>query len=200
MAEKLQANKIGLFFGSFNPIHIGHLIIANFIVENTFLDQIWFVVSPLNPLKKAQDLLDNSIRLKLVSLAIEKNNKFLASDVEFQLSQPSYTINTLNILTQKYKDKEFTLIIGEDNLDCFEKWKDYQEILDKYKIYVYPRKDVFSKKYLDHKNVTKIDAPQIEISSSQIRENIKNNKSIRYLLPEEVREEIEKNNYYCNSK
>lgn len=200
MAEKLQVNKIGLFFGSFNPIHIGHLIIANFIVENTSLDQIWFVVSPLNPLKKAQDLLDNKIRLKLVSLAIEKNNKFIACDVEFKLPQPSYTINTLNLLTKKYQDKEFTLIIGEDNLECFEKWKDYQDILDKYSIYVYPRQNIFATKYLDHKNVTRIKAPQIEISSTQIRENIKTNKSICYLLPEKVREEIEKNNYYCNSK
>lgn len=199
MAERLQVNNIGLFFGSFNPIHNGHLIIANYIVENTNLDEIWFVVSPLNPLKKVQDLLDNTIRLKLVKLAIEQNNKFLACDVEFSLPQPSYTINTLNKLKREHKDKEFTLIIGEDNLECFEKWKDYKDILDTYKIYVYPRQNIFVTKYLDYKNVIKINAPQLEISSTQIREKIKTNKSIRYLLPEKVREEILNNNYYCNS-
>lgn len=198
MAERLQSNNIGLFFGSFNPIHNGHLIIANYIVENTNLDQIWFVVSPLNPLKKAQDLLDNTTRLKLVELAIGQNNKFLACNVEFSLPQPSYTINTLYKLKQEYQDKEFILIIGEDNLECFEKWKDYKKILDEYQIYVYPRQNIIITKYLDCKNVIKIKAPKLEISSTQIRENIKTNKSIRYLLPDKVREEILKNNYYCN--
>ena len=118
--------RIGLFFGSFNPIHLGHLIIANNIVENTDINQIWFIVSPQNPLKNTNDLLDDTIRLKLVRLAIKNNNKFKASDIEFKLSKPSYTINTLKYLKSKHKTKDFVLIVGEDNLDSFEKWKDYR--------------------------------------------------------------------------
>lgn len=200
MDRKINKERIGLFFGSFNPIHNGHLIIANYIVENTNIDKVWFVLSPQNPLKKTADLLDDEIRLRLLKLAIKNNNKFRASDVEFSLNKPSYTINTLNYLKLKYKNKEFILIIGEDNLECFEKWKDYKEILNSYEIYVYPRSNIKSNKFLDFNNVIRISSPQLEISSTQIRENIKTNKSIRYLLPDTVRKEMEKNNYYCNSK
>lgn len=192
--------RIGLFFGSFNPIHLGHLIIANNIVENTDINQIWFIVSPQNPLKNTNDLLDDTIRLKLVRLAIKSNNKFKASDIEFKLSKPSYTINTLKYLKSKHKTKDFVLIVGEDNLDSFEKWKDYREILNDYELYVYPRTNSKANKNLNFQNIHKINAPLIEISSTYIRENIKLNKSIRYLLPEVVRKEIEKNNYYCNSQ
>lgn len=192
--------RIGLFFGSFNPIHLGHLIIANYILENTDLNKIWFIVSPQNPLKNTNDLLDDTIRLKLVRLAIKNNNKFKASDIEFKLSKPSYTINTLKYLKSKHKTKDFVLIVGEDNLDSFEKWKDYREILNDYELYVYPRTNSKSNKNLNFQNIHKINAPLIEISSTYIRENIKLNKSIRYLLPEVVRKEIEKNNYYCNSQ
>ena len=192
--------RIGLFFGSFNPIHLGHLIIANNIVENTDINQIWFIVSPQNPLKNTNDLLDDTIRLKLVRLAIKNNNKFKASDIEFKLSKPSYTINTLKYLKSKHKTKDFVLIVGEDNLDSFEKWKDYREILNDYELYVYPRTNSKANKNLNFQNIHKINAPLIEISSTYIRENIKLNKSIRYLLPEVVRKEIEKNNYYCNSQ
>lgn len=192
--------RIGLFFGSFNPIHLGHLIIANYILENTDLNKIWFIVSPQNPLKNTNDLLDDTIRLKLVRLAIKNNNKFKASDIEFKLSKPSYTINTLKYLKSKYKTKDFVLIVGEDNLDSFEKWKDYREILNDYELYVYPRTNSKANKNLNFQNIHKINAPLIEISSTYIRENIKLNKSIRYLLPEVVRKEIEKNNYYCNSQ
>jgi len=192
--------RIGLFFGSFNPIHLGHLIIANNILENTDINQIWFIVSPQNPLKNTNDLLDDTIRLKLVRLAIKNNNKFKASDIEFKLSKPSYTINTLKYLKSKHKTKDFVLIVGEDNLDSFEKWKDYREILNDYELYVYPRTNSKANKNLNFQNIHKINAPLIEISSTYIRENIKLNKSIRYLLPEVVRKEIEKNNYYCNSQ
>ena len=192
--------RIGLFFGSFNPIHLGHLIIANNIVENTDINQIWFIVSPQNPLKNTNDLLDDTIRLKLVRLAIKSNNKFKASDIEFKLSKPSYTINTLKYLKSKHKTKDFVLIVGEDNLDSFEKWKDYREILNDFELYVYPRTNSKANKNLNFQNIHKINAPLIEISSTYIRENIKLNKSIRYLLPEVVRKEIEKNNYYCNSQ
>ena len=192
--------RIGLFFGSFNPIHLGHLIIANYILENTDINQIWFIVSPQNPLKNTNDLLDVTIRLKLVKLAIKNNNKFKASDIEFKLSKPSYTINTLKYLKSKHKTKDFVLIVGEDNLDSFEKWKDYREILNDYELYVYPRTNSKANKNLNFQNIHKINAPLIEISSTYIRENIKLNKSIRYLLPEVVRKEIEKNNYYCNSQ
>lgn len=198
MREGIYSKRVGLFFGSFNPIHNGHLILANYFVENTNLDEVWFVVSPHNPLKDKDSLIDDEIRLNLVKLAIEGNNKFIASDVEFFLNKPSYTFNTLNHLNRKHSDIEFVLIIGEDNLECFDKWKNYNEILDNYKIYVYPRPNVQAYKFLEYNNVYLIDAPQIDISSSYIRQCIRNKKSIKYLVPENVRLEIEKRNYYCN--
>ncbi len=199
MVSNKKKQQIGLFFGSFNPIHFGHLIIANYIVENHFADKIWFVVSPHNPLKNSNELLDDDDRLALVRLAIKGNIKFKASDVEFSLSKPSFTINTLNYLKQKHNDKDFILIIGEDNLDCFEKWKDYQEIINNNRILVYPRPDINTNNFSQINTIQRINAPQIEISSTMIRELIKENKSIQYLLPESVRKEIEKNKYYCNS-
>lgn len=199
MASNKKKQQIGLFLGSFNPIHFGHLIIANYIVDNLFVDKIWFVVSPHNPLKNSNALLQDNIRLDLVKNAIRGNKKFHASDVEFNLSKPSYTIQTLNYLKEKYKDKEFVLIIGEDNLECFDKWKDYQEIINNYRIFVYPRVNIKSNKFSQVKTIQLINAPQIEISSTMIRELIRENKSIQYLLPESVRKEIEKNKYYCNS-
>ncbi|MBP1645141.1 MAG: nicotinate-nucleotide adenylyltransferase [Bacteroidetes bacterium] len=199
MALIKKKQQIGLFFGSFNPIHFGHLIIANYIVENLFVDKIWFVVSPHNPLKNSNELLNDDDRLALVKLAIKGNRKFVASDFEFYLSKPSFTVNTLNYLKQKHKDKDFTLIIGEDNLDCFEKWKDYQGIINNNRILVYPRPDINTNKFSQINTIQRINAPQIEISSTLIRELIRENKSIQYLLPESVRKEIEKNKYYCNS-
>ncbi|MDD2191088.1 MAG: nicotinate (nicotinamide) nucleotide adenylyltransferase [Bacteroidales bacterium] len=197
--EQKYKERIGLFFGSFNPIHIGHLIIANYIVENTNIDKIWFVISPHNPLKNTKDLLEDSLRYNLVKLAIKNNKNFKASDIEFKMEKPSYTIRTLNHLKSEYKTKEFILIIGEDNLDCFEKWKDYKEILSSYEIMVYPRANIKTNKFSDNKNIIRINSPEIGISSTQIRDNIKLNKSNLYLLPEEVRKEINNNNYYCNS-
>lgn len=198
----MEKNKerVGLLFGSFNPIHIGHLIIANYIVENTNINKIWFIVSPHNPLKNSKDLLEESLRYKLVKLAIKKNKNFKASDLEFGMEKPSYTIKTLRYLKSKYKTREFVLIIGEDNLDSFEKWKDYKEILSSYEVIVYPRANIRTNKFSDNRNIYRVKAPQIEISSTQIRENIRQNKSNAYLLPEAVRKEIENNNYYCNSQ
>ena len=198
----MEKNKerVGLLFGSFNLIHIGHLIIANYIVENTNINKIWFVVSPHNPLKNSKDLLEESLRYKLVKLAIKKNKNFKASDLEFGMEKPSYTIKTLRYLKSKYKTREFVLIIGEDNLDSFEKWKDYKEILSSYEIMVYPRANIRTDKFSDNRNIYRVKAPQIEISSTQIRENIRQNKSNAYLLPEAVRKEINNNNYYCNSQ
>ena len=172
------------------------MILAQQILENSDLDLIWFVVSPQNPFKERSNLLDNRARYFLVQKAIENNDGFRACDIEFSLPTPSYTINTLTYLQEKYPDKEFTIIIGEDNLKYFHKWKNYQAILDYYRIFVYPRPNCEGNELLERKNVIMIHAPMIEISSSFIRENIRNNKSIRYLLPDSVREEIEKNCYY----
>lgn len=196
MTKKTYNKKIGLYFGSFNPIHNGHLILAQQILENSDLDLIWFVVSPQNPFKEKSNLLDNRARYFLVQKAIEDNDGFRACDIEFSLPTPSYTINTLTYLQEKYPEKEFTIIIGEDNLKHFHKWKNYQAILDYYRIIVYPRPECEESELLKRKNVIMIQAPMIEISSSFIRENIRKNKSIRYLLPDSVREEIEKNSYY----
>ncbi len=196
MKKKTYNKKIGLYFGSFNPIHNGHLILAEQILENSDLDLIWFVVSPQNPFKERSNLLDNRARYYLVQKAIENNDGFRACDIEFSLPLPSYTIDTLTYLQEKYPDKEFTIIIGEDNLKNFHKWKNYQAILDYYRIFVYPRPKSEESKLFELENVIKINAPMIEISSSLIRNNIRNNKSIRYLIPENVREEIEKNGYY----
>ena len=192
----MEKEKIGLYFGSFNPIHNGHLILANHIVDNTDLDKIYFVVSPQNPLKQLSSLLDNKIRLHLVNLAIEGNDKFLASDVEFSLPYPSYTINTLNHLKQIYPQKEFSLIIGQDNLVNFHKWKDYQKILSSYNIYVYPRKDCTYSPLQEHEHIHLINSPLVDISATQIRDLIKENKDIRNLLPEKVRKEIVEKNLY----
>ncbi len=192
----MKKEKIGLYFGSFNPIHYGHLILANHIVDNTELKKICFVVSPQNPLKQLSSLLDNKTRLHLVNLAIEDNDKFFASDVEFSLPYPSYTINTLNYLSQTYPEKEFALIIGQDNLVNFHKWKDNQKILEQYHIFVYPRENCELSPLQNNNHIHLIDSPLINISATYIREQIKNNKDIRYLLPEKVRKEIEQQGLY----
>ena len=186
----MKKEKVGLYFGSFNPIHYGHLIVANHILMNSDLDKIWFVVSPQNPFKKASELEDNTLRLDLVKLAIEGNENFFASDVEFSLSQPSYTIDTLKVLANLEPQKEFVIIMGEDNLVNFHKWKNYQEILDNYNIYVYPRQGSDNTETPQHPNIHLIDAPIINISSTYIRELIAQGKDIRYLLPENVRKKL----------
>ncbi len=189
--------KIGLFFGSFNPIHIGHLIIANFIVENSDLDKIWFVVTPQNPFKKKSTLLEDHHRLEMVNLAVQKYPKFQSSDIEFSLPQPSYTIDTLVCLKEKYSDHEFSLLIGKDNLTTFHKWKNYEQILKYHKILVYPRISETEKTILvSHVHISEIEAPVVEISSTLIRQMVKENKNIRPMLPPEVFNYIDGSNLY----
>lgn len=178
--------KIGLLFGSFNPIHIGHLALANYYAEFTDLTQVWFVVTPHNPLKQKSSLLNDHKRLELVQLAIDDYHKFKISKIEFELPQPNYTIHTLVHLKEKHPDHEFVLIMGEDNLEGFEKWKNYQVILEQYQLYVYPRKGYSTLKYKDHPHVKMVDAPVMEISSTFIREALKNRRDIRFFLPEKV--------------
>ncbi|PKP44410.1 MAG: nicotinic acid mononucleotide adenylyltransferase [Bacteroidetes bacterium HGW-Bacteroidetes-12] len=189
-------NKTGLYFGSFNPIHIGHLIIANHLLEYSDLDKIWFVISPQNPLKKKANLLEDHHRLALVKIAIDDNPNFKASNIEFALPKPSYTINTLVYLEDKYPKQKFCLIMGEDNLQYFDKWKNYEQIIKNYAIYVYPRPNSKNLHFASHPNVNLINAPLIEISASFIRQAIKENKDIRYLLHPSVYKYIDEMNFY----
>lgn len=194
--------KIGLYFGTFNPIHVGHMIIANHMAEFSGLDQIWMVVTPHNPLKKKDTLLGDNIRLELVFLATENFPKIKPSDIEFRLQQPNYTVHTLAHLQDKFPQYEFALIMGEDNLRSFHKWKNYDVILANHDIYVYPRMAVESDPiqqnpaFKNHPKIHLIDAPVVEISSTFIRESIKAKKNIRPLLPEKVWEYIDHNNLY----
>lgn len=188
--------KIGLFFGSFNPIHIGHMIIANIMAENTDLNKVWFVVSPQNPFKPSKGLLHEFDRYDMVKAAIADHYKLEVSDVEFNLPKPSYTIHTLAYLTEKFPDKEFKVIIGEDNLENFTKWKNHQQILDQFGLYVYPRPHVTNSQLKRHPNVKMIEAPLLDISATYIRNCIKNNKSIRYLVPEPVEQLIRLKHFY----
>ncbi|HBS88004.1 MAG: nicotinic acid mononucleotide adenylyltransferase [Bacteroidetes bacterium GWF2_38_335] len=186
---------IGLYFGSFNPIHIGHLAIANYMVEFGNMDQLWFVVSPQNPLKNKVSLLEDYHRYELVFRAVEDDSRFRASNIEFSLPKPSYTIDTLTYLKEKYPKNKFVLIMGADNYTTIDKWKNYTEILDNYKIVVYPRKGIIIKDFI-HSNVFISDAPLMEISSSFIREAIKNGKDIRYFVPEKAWKYIDEMNFY----
>ncbi|AUC74502.1 nicotinate (nicotinamide) nucleotide adenylyltransferase [Olleya sp. Bg11-27] len=190
--------KIGLYFGSFNPIHIGHLIIANQMVENSDLDQIWFVVTPHNPFKKKSSLLDNYQRLEMVYLATKDYDTLKESDIEFNLPQPNYTVNTLAYLTEKYPDKDFSLIMGEDNLKSFHKWKNYQVILDNHHIYVYPRisTGTIETQFDNHPKIHSVEAPIMEISSTLLRNSIKAGKNIKPLLPEHVWAYLDEMNFY----
>jgi nicotinate-nucleotide adenylyltransferase len=190
--------KIGLYFGTFNPIHVGHLIIANHMAENSDLEQIWMVVTPHNPHKEKNTLLDDYQRLHLVNLATEDYPKIKPSDIEFKLPQPNYTVNTLAHLKDKYQQHEFCLIMGEDNLNSFHKWKNYVFILENHYIYVYPRLNSgeIDVQFLNHLKIQRVSAPVIELSSTFIRESIKNNKNIRPLLPYKVWEYVDHNNLY----
>lgn len=188
--------KIGLYFGSFNPVHNGHLIIAGYMTEYSDLDQVWFIVSPHNPLKLKHTLLQDYHRLSMVKIGIGDNRKLKASDIEFKLTKPSYTINTLAYLFEKFPDKKFVLIMGSDNLDSFPKWKNYEQILEQVELYVYPRKDAPTSELINHPKVKLIEAPLMEISSSFIRESIKNKKDVRYMVPEKVWDFIEEMNFY----
>jgi nicotinate-nucleotide adenylyltransferase len=188
--------KIGLFFGSFNPIHIGHMIIANIMAENTDLNKVWFVVSPQNPFKPSKGLLHEFDRYDMVKAAIADHYKLEASDVEFNLPKPSYTIHTLAYLTEKFPGKEFKVIIGEDNLENFTKWKNHEVILNQFGLYVYPRPHVTNSDLKRHPHVKMIEAPLLDISATYIRNCIKGNKSIRYLVPEPVEQMIRLKDFY----
>lgn len=190
----------GLFFGSFNPIHIGHLVIANYMVQFAGLKEVWFVVSPHNPFKEKNSLLNDTHRLQLVRVAIEEYPQFKASDIEFKLSQPSYTINTLAYLQEKYTGMSFSLIMGADNLENLHKWKNFEQILAKHEVFVYPRQqnagalpDVLSK-YANSIHITK--APVMEISSTFIREAIRAKKDVSFMLPPNVYEYVKEMHFY----
>ena len=176
--------KIGLFFGSFNPVHNGHLMLANYIVEYTDLDSIWFVVSPQNPFKDKESLLQDRHRFDMLEMAVGNDSRFEVCDIEFNMPKPSYTIDTLTRLSELYPETEFHLICGMDNLVNFKKWKNAQEILDNYHLLVYPRKGYEGGDLMNHKSVRIIDAPEIEISSTFIRNAVAENKDVRYFMPE----------------
>jgi nicotinate-nucleotide adenylyltransferase len=188
--------KTGLFFGSFNPVHIGHMAIANYFAEFTDCHEIWFVVSPHNPLKKKTSLLGDYQRLELVNLAIGDDPRFKASDIEFNLPQPSYTIDTLTYLREKYPSRIFILIMGSDNLDSFEKWKNYERILETCEIYVYPRPGIHPEESRFRGSIKFFDAPLMEVSSSFIRDSIRKGKDMRQFLPEKVYQYITEMNFY----
>ena len=190
--------KIGLYFGTFNPIHVGHLIIANHLAEHSSLDKIWFVVTPLSPFKKKNSLLDNRQRYEMVYRATKDYIKLEPSDIEFNLPQPNYTIDTLTYLLEKHPKHKFSLIMGEDNLKNFHKWKNYELILENHDIYVYPRisEGTIDTRFNDHDKIIKINAPIIELSSTFIRTSIKDGKNVRPMLPENVWEYIDEMNFF----
>ena len=192
---------IGLYFGTFNPIHVGHMAIANHMVEFSDLDEVWFVVTPHSPFKKKSSLLDDNHRYQLAQIAVEEYPKLRASNIEFKLPQPNYTINTLVHISEKYSQYNFNLIMGEDNLKSFHKWKNYEVILKHHNIYVYPRiyeNSVTETQFDNHPNIHKIDAPIMEISSTFIRKAIKEKKNIKALLPCNVWQYIDEMNFYKN--
>jgi nicotinate-nucleotide adenylyltransferase len=191
--------KIGLFFGSFNPIHIGHLILANYILENTDMDELWFVVSPQNPFKEKKSLLKDHNRLDMVQLAVKNYPKIRASNIEFALPVPSYTIDTLTYLKEKHPDYNFALIMGEDNLRGLSKWKNAETLIENYQIIVYPRlSDDMPKPENSplHPNISLIKAPIIELSATEIRKMLKSGKNVRPMLPPEVFEYLDGSNFY----
>lgn len=198
--------RIGLYFGTFNPIHVGHLIIANAMAERDDLDQVWLVVTPQNPFKKNDNLLEDYHRLALVKTAIDDNIQLRASDIEFGLPKPSYTVNTLAHLKERYPKHEFSLIMGEDNLRSLHRWKNYEVILEKHKLFVYPRPLTFAElenkmepaksEILKHKNVLLTDSPVMQISSTTIRKRVKNGLSIQYLVTDPVLKYMDEMNFY----
>lgn len=186
---------IGLFFGSFNPIHTGHLIVANHIVEHSNIDKLWFVVSPHNPLKDSHSLLNEYDRLHLVRLAIEDNLKFRASNIEFQLAKPSYTVDTLTYLSEKFPLERFSIIMGSDSFQNIHRWKNFEFLVKNYSIIIYNRPG-FEITETHGADLTIMDAPLLSISATFIRNQVKENKSIRYLVPDKVCAYIEENSYF----
>ncbi|WP_410877935.1 nicotinate (nicotinamide) nucleotide adenylyltransferase [Myroides sp. DW712] len=192
--------KIGLYFGTFNPVHIGHVVIANHLVQYTDLDEVWMVVTPHNPLKKKKGLLEDFHRLHLVNLATADYDYIRASDIEFNLPQPNYTVNTMVYLHERFPKHEFALIMGEDNLDSLPKWKNYEVLLEEYRIYVYPRVDhkrIEESSLMQHPHVIRVEhAPIMEISATFIRTAIKEGKNVQPLLDKEVWKYIDHNLFY----
>lgn len=188
--------KVGLFFGSFNPVHVGHLIIANYMANYTALDEVWFVVSPQNPFKKKESLGNMYDRLEMVNLAIEETENLKASSIEFSLPQPSYTIDTLTHLAEKYPTHEFVLIMGEDILETFSKWKNYEIILRDYHIYVYPRPGYNGGSMKEHSSITMTQTPMMELSSTFLRQAVKDGNTIKFYTPDKVIDFIEKKGLY----
>lgn len=188
--------KIGLYFGSFNPVHIGHLAIANYMLEFTELEQIWFVVSPQNPFKQKKTLLKDYHRIELIYRAIGEQTHFKVSDIEIKLPKPSYTIDTLVYLNEKYPQHSFSLIMGSDNLENFHKWKNFEQILNYHTIYVYPRSQYQGSRFDAHPKVQFVEAPQIQISSSFIRENLQKGKELPFFMPTEAYKYLQEMNFY----
>jgi len=188
--------KIGLLFGSFNPVHVGHLIIANYMANYTTLDKVWLVVSPQNPLKKYSELANTYDRLEMCKLATDNSNNLQVSDVELKLPQPSYTIDTLTHLKEKYPQHEFALIMGSDNLVSLPKWKNYKLILRDYQIYVYPRPGYENTDLATHPSVTITMTPLMELSATFIRKSLAEKKNVQYFVPETVLNFIESKNLY----
>ena len=188
--------KTGLFFGSFNPIHNGHLMIASYMAEYTDLGQVWFVVSPHNPLKEKSTLLPDHHRLAMVNLAIEEDSRFRSSNIEFKLPQPSYTIDTLTYLSEKFPEKEFVMIAGSDIFPTFHKWKNFEALLKQCRFYIYPRPDSGKSRFDAHPSLTYVDAPLITLSSSFIRQGIKKGRDMRHFMPEKVWKYIREMHFY----
>ena len=188
--------KIGLFFGSFNPIHIGHMAIAQYMIEHTPIDKIWFVVSPQNPFKTKGSLLDQQHRLTIVRIAVEDDPKMQASNIEFSLPVPSYTIDTLTYLKEDFPKEEFVIIMGQDNLLHFHKWKNYQTILEYHEVYVYPRPNCKSCDLEQHPRIHLTKAPMMDISAEFIRKCIRENKEVSYFIPQKVYQYIDEMNFY----
>ena len=183
--------KIGLFFGSFNPIHTGHLIIANYMANHTNLAEVWLIVSPHNPLKDKRALTNMYDRLEMAKLATENTENIRVSDVEFSLPKPSYTIDTLAHLHERYPEREFVLIMGADNLASLKKWKNYEVLLKNYEIFVYPRPGAEVQKWKNHQAITFTDTPLMEISATFIRKAVKESKNVQFFLPDKVIEFID---------
>jgi nicotinate-nucleotide adenylyltransferase len=194
----MKKSKVGLFFGTFNPVHIGHLAIANYLVENSDLKELWMVVTPHNPHKKKSSLLDDYQRLHMVHLATEDFLKIKPSNIEFNLPQPNYTVNTLAYLKEKHPETDFALIMGEDNLKSLPRWKNYEVLLEEYEIIVYPRisSGDIPENLIDHPAINKIDAPIMEISSTMIRRAIASGKDLRYFMHHKAYQYLEEMNFY----
>lgn len=193
---KEKTHQTGLFFGSFNPIHIGHMIIASYMVEFAGLDEVWFVISPHNPLKEKSTLLPDANRLYMVNIAVEDDPRFRASNIEFHMPRPSYTIDTLIRLQEQYPTHQFALLAGSDILGSFHKWKNYESLLAQVKLIIYPRYDSRPSEFDDHPSIRFVDAPLLEISASFIRKAIKEGKNMQYFLPEKVWKYIDEMMFY----